>query len=308
MQYLHEGHRFPILYRDLKPEHIIIRGDQIVLIDYGSALYDRGGGVYEPYGTQGYVSPETLQGKKSDVRGDIYSLGVIAKFLLSHVREKVPFGAKRLITSAMEEDINLRISSISEYAYSWKSISPKNKSNEYPVTGVAVVGVSPSCGVTHIAISLVVYFNSTGQNAYYTESPAAGVCQHLVSSGRGFREKELVVNHHNFTAVYNVEEGLESPKPPYGIRVLDAGCDMQLASKEQLVVLVVGSRPWQDKGIHTSLVNECDAVLVNPSNTFAGRRMADFSGRKVYAFPLDDDAFYLSAEKRKLFEKIMQDV
>lgn len=308
LQYLHEAMSLPILYRDLKPEHIIVRGNDIALIDYGAALFDSGSGVYEPYGTPGYIPPETLRGRKSDVRGDIYSLGVISGRILSHVKGRIPYRAKRLLAIATAADVESRVKSVEEYANAWSKIVPGSKADGYAVTDIAVAGISPSCGVTHIAVSLVVYLNSIGKGAYYAEPVGSDVCNILLSGSRGFKEKEMVVYCHDFKAVRAFDEGIEQPEPPCGIRVLDAGCDMAKTRNAQLVILVVGSRPWQNRGLSNEYVEEGTIVIVNPSNAYMGRSIAQRFGRRAYAFPLDEDAFCLTLEKKKLFEKIMQNV
>ena len=39
MKYLHNQKPYPIIYQDLKPEHIILCGKRIVLIDFGIRIY-----------------------------------------------------------------------------------------------------------------------------------------------------------------------------------------------------------------------------------------------------------------------------
>lgn len=85
---LAEVHKVGILHRDLKPANIMLRADDsIALIDFGLAKRMRlemdmtGSG--EIFGTPYYMSPEQGHGYDVDVRGDIYSLGVIFFELLT---------------------------------------------------------------------------------------------------------------------------------------------------------------------------------------------------------------------------------
>lgn len=81
-------HSVGILHRDLKPANVMVRDDHsLALIDFGHAkqmwleaeLTDPG----EIFGTPYYMSPEQGQGRTTDERSDIYSLGAMFFELLT---------------------------------------------------------------------------------------------------------------------------------------------------------------------------------------------------------------------------------
>lgn len=72
-------HRQQVVHRDLKLSNIMIahNGGTVKLIDFGLSDADSYAILKGPAGTSGYVSPEQMKGEVTDVRNDIYSLGVI---------------------------------------------------------------------------------------------------------------------------------------------------------------------------------------------------------------------------------------
>jgi len=90
--YLHNLKPFPIIYRDLKPHNIIItRDNRPVIIDFGISREYKGIDKKDTViaGTPHYAAPEQLTSEGiSDVRSDIYSLGVTLHHMLTGVLPK----------------------------------------------------------------------------------------------------------------------------------------------------------------------------------------------------------------------------
>jgi serine/threonine protein kinase/Tfp pilus assembly protein PilF len=78
---LAEAHRLGVVHRDLKPQNIMIDQEGVArIMDFGIARSVEGKGLTGAgvmIGTPDYMSPEQVEGKDTDRRSDIYSLGVI---------------------------------------------------------------------------------------------------------------------------------------------------------------------------------------------------------------------------------------
>jgi len=86
---LSEAHKMGVIHRDLKPQNVILTPAGIPkVLDFGIAYADveeSGDLTQEGHfvGSPKYVSPEQIQGLPLDPRSDVYSLGLLAYFLLT---------------------------------------------------------------------------------------------------------------------------------------------------------------------------------------------------------------------------------
>jgi serine/threonine protein kinase/Flp pilus assembly protein TadD len=100
---LSEAHQLGVVHRDLKPSNIMIDKDgNARIMDFGIArsLESKGiTGAGVMIGTPEYMSPEQVEGKETDQRSDMYSLGVI---LYEMVTGRVPFEGDTALTIAVK--------------------------------------------------------------------------------------------------------------------------------------------------------------------------------------------------------------
>jgi serine/threonine protein kinase len=75
-----------LLYRDLKPQNIIVDSEKLVLLDFGLAVHkDFRNDIDEEnlVGSPSYIPPERIEGKPEDIRSDIYAMGMLFYFIAS---------------------------------------------------------------------------------------------------------------------------------------------------------------------------------------------------------------------------------
>lgn len=78
-------HSLGAIHRDVKPENIILRGSDAVLIDFdASRIYKSESNTdTQVLGTTGFAAPEQYGISQSDIRSDIYSLGIVINIMLT---------------------------------------------------------------------------------------------------------------------------------------------------------------------------------------------------------------------------------
>lgn len=89
-----------VLFRDLKPQNIIVDIDKLTLLDFGLAVHkDYRNDIDEEnlVGSPSYIPPERVEGEVEDIRSDIYAMGMLFYFVAS---------GKNYFEGAPEEIIN----------------------------------------------------------------------------------------------------------------------------------------------------------------------------------------------------------
>jgi len=105
---LAEAHRLGVVHRDLKPGNILIdRDGRAKILDFGIARSLRAEGITIEgtiIGTLGYMSPEQVEGRKLDIRSDIFAFGCVLYEMLTGKSAFVRETAAQTIAAILHED------------------------------------------------------------------------------------------------------------------------------------------------------------------------------------------------------------
>lgn len=82
---LHAGFDVPLIHRDLKPSNAMLVGGTLTVIDFGIARSYKDGAMEDTrhFGTRAYAPPEQFGFGQTDVRSDVYALGLLLYFCLT---------------------------------------------------------------------------------------------------------------------------------------------------------------------------------------------------------------------------------
>ena len=110
-------HSIGAVHRDVKPENIILRGDQAVLIDFDAARFHKMEAENDTQilGTTGFAAPEQYGLSQSDTRTDIYATGILINVMLTgeHPSKKLAEGRMgRIVTRCTQVNPKKRYQSV----------------------------------------------------------------------------------------------------------------------------------------------------------------------------------------------------
>lgn len=323
IEYLHNIEPFPVLYLDLKPDHIIVCRDCVKIIDFGAAIYMEKEEVDYSFGTPCFAAPEQYNSLKLDSKTDIYAIGCIIFYMLTGKNpspsnsqkpifkeiKDISVDYKKIILKCMAENPQNRYKNVTELK---KELSVcLNKKNSLIV---AVMGSQTRIGVSHIAIGMVSYLNRIGIRAIYEEDNNNGLICHLSHINKSFNETNGVYNRKDFHAIPKYNETICIAKSVYDVIVLDCGCGSEISNKFLLAdtkMVILGTKEWELK-YAKDCVDELKAIdvqyIFNLCEKKQAYKAAEYLGiKKAYCMPMYTDPFQTNCKSKQVFKDVLKD-
>ena len=315
LDYMHHLEPIPMIYQDLKPEHIILSRDGIKLIDFGIASYlGETGNKFQNYGTPKFCAPEKATGKTASIQSDIYSIGKLLEELVCAEGSHQARCLMQVADKATSPDLSIRYQTAEELLADLSAHMQSKQNSIYQkhlLTKIVAAGSQPRIGTTHLSISLTAYLNQKNKQAVYLEKNTNGHMRMSIQNGI-FAEEGGLYRRNNFLGMPAYGEGVSVNIPKGSIEILDYGTDIAGALSEgaDMILFVIGSRYWE-----TDFANCAFQTLKKEKNVFF---MANYGckrqarlyhqkyGQPVYCFPLDADPFEMTKEKECLFNGLLE--
>ena len=316
LDYLHHAAPYPILYQDLKPEHIIVCGNQVKLIDFGIASFFTGSGKnFQIYGTREYASPEALAGMPVDTSADLYSLGKVLLGLAAQCASPCSTQLLHTLQKATAVSVSERFETVSDFKTALNAVHTNHACQKAPhlITKIAVLGSRTGAGATYFAMSLVCALNKFGISAVYFAADGSGSLSAMQEAPGNLTETDGVFYGHHFTGIPAYGKGISPLLPASGTVVRDFGIDTKSAELEEceLTIAVLSGSDWdfeQDLSFARRLLPDESIVFVcNYHHRKAAKLFARHLGKNVYCFPLEENPFQITSEKERLFLSILQE-
>ena len=311
-QYLHTLQPSPILYLDLKPEHIIVYGMQIKIIDFNVATFlSNLGNISNLFGNEAFSAPELAQGTPS-LQSDIYSLGKILLYLSEHTEVSISPNIHKLIQKATSADLQKRLETVDVFL---SALENEKKLFEQPQTRkhIALIGSHSGSGATHIALSLVSTLNYMGHSClYYEKEPGNGLrtMPPLLSS---CKEKEGMIHYRYFQGFPLYGPGVSiSYDSAAKYIVYDYGNTLPSDDMHFDIVLFIctnGIWRWEESFRKWQTANSFASqnfIICNMGQKDTMHCFAKQFQQEVYHYPFDNNPFVITSEKVSFFSRIFQ--
>ena len=311
-QYLHSQKPSAILYLDLKPEHIIVCGMQIKLIDFNVATFlSNLGNISSLFGNEAFSAPELAQGELT-LQSDIYSIGMVLQYLLKHVDIPISPNTHKIIEKATAKNPHHRLETVDDLIFAMeheKNLIKQTHSRKK----IAIVGSHCGCGATHIGISLVSTLNYMGYQSIYYEQKTENCLRKLHPFLFPMKEVNGMICYRYFKGVPFYGPGISIPIDYAAeIEVYDYGSQLLPEDMHFDAIFFICSNGiwhWHDsfqkgellKKISSHLFIICNMAEKNTLLHFA----AQFS-QGVYFYPYKSNPFRVSRKNVSFFSNLLQ--
>ncbi len=312
-RYLHSFKPSPILYMDLKPEHIIVCGMQIKLIDFNVAVYlSNSGNILHLFGNQEFCAPELFSGNMPNLLSDIYSIGKIMQYLSSHLDVSLSPKFHKLIIKAIDTNPACRYETVDELI---KVIENEKNLLIQPHLRkkIAVVGSHKGCGATHFSMMLTSTLNYMGYKTIYYEKESKNSLSLSFQLLSFSQEKQGLISYRYFRGYPFFGPGIIPPVTDADIVIDDYGDSAPMDNEidYDFIVYVCSNSIWHrytifKKGTSYLGFSNKLKIIGNMGQKNTLHHIAKHFSRPVYHYPYDTDPFFVDARKVSFVSHLLQ--
>lgn len=310
-QYLHSQKPSPILYLDLKPEHIIVCGMRLKLIDFNVSTYLSSlGNICNLFGNKDFSAPELFSGTMPNLYSDIYSIGKIMHFLSAYVNPSISPNFQQIIKKATHADYVHRFETVDALI---SAINQEKKLLSQPFSRkkIAICGSHSGCGTTHIAFALVSTLNYMGFSSIYYAKNNHFSLQHTQNLMPFFKETNGMFYYRFFKGYPFYGPGILLTESEDVISVCDYGHVFSLEEIDADYILFVCSNSfWQwynafEKGDSLICYKDNLCIICNMGQKKSMDILSKYFSHPVFRFPYDANPFYIDETKLSFVQRIL---
>lgn len=304
--YLHTRWEKPVLYLDFKPEHIIICGQKVMLIDYDAARrMSESEENFQTFGTKTYASPELRQGKRTSVQMDVYGMGRMLRMMAEALAPMERFLLLPILVRATCPIAMFRTRDV--FALHRKLVrfvpAKKSKTKGHLYQKIAVVGSESGVGCTHVAIALVSYLNRAGYCAFYRNETSQPVVERMLQRNLADIEEDGIIYHEYFRSFYEKGSIGTVGVPSHAILVSDYGTT--LPQDAAIILCIISRSVWKQ----TIAAYNGETPIIWICNDTSTRDAVEWSrqtGQTAYVYPHQRDPFFISHRVRRFFDEMIR--
>lgn len=257
--YLHGAKAGPILHLDLQPKNLLLCHETVKLVDFGQAArLTEANQAVQRFGTVGFAAPEQYDhSMEMDERTDIYAIGGLLFFLATGMypdREMSPamLGEKlwsreagRVLAGCLEPVKEARYGCVGQLKKELAGLMERPLSS----LTVAVYGLGPHTGTTHISLALSAYLWGRRIPNLYEECHPSDHIRRLLESQRG--EMDLFGIYRAFGCMLKPYYGRQARflEHHYPVVVKDCGVWKEGTDTGRALILLVAGGKWWDKEV-----------------------------------------------------------
>lgn len=344
LNYLHRVSETPIIYRDMKPDNVILMADgRLKLIDFGIAIqYSDDSKEHKAhYGTRGYAAPEQLSYAKSDEKTDIYAMGVTVYYMLTGknlsqppyrlkpIREvnpevSVAFGA--IISKCIETLPAKRYQNVAQVMYDLKAMREEDQGEKDFHTFktqskkiITIAGIRRGMGTTHMAFMLGNYYRLQNKTVAIIEWQKRDDLLRMAAYHPDMAEERYRYTYRGMDCYFHIS-GCDYSKALdrfYDVVIVDAGTCSEMMDKGSYevsdeVLILCGTKDWEldffEDMTYTDSAERARYLFnFTDDETFA-RLLKDFPGNSLYQLPYNPKPEAVSEATLQAISEMMQEI